>query len=98
VICIFLNALSPTSKSRYFSLALTGLEHFRKFGKMSPQKQTNQFWKHDNHPFYLHSNEMINQKVNYIHENPVEAGFVNFSHEWRLSSANENSPIKVLEL
>ena len=74
------------------------LEHFRKFGKMSPQKQTNQFWKHDNHPFYLHSNEMINQKVNYIHENPVEAGFVNFSHEWRLSSANENSPIKVLEL
>ena len=52
----------------------------------------------DNHQFYLYSNEMINQKVNYIHENPVEAGFVNFAHEWRLSSANENSPIKVLKM
>jgi putative transposase len=74
------------------------LEHFKKYGKLSPQKQIYQFWKHDNHPFYLYSNEMINQKVNYIHDNPVVAGFVNVAHEWRLSSANENSPIKVLEL
>jgi hypothetical protein len=54
-----------------------------------------QFWKHDNHPFYLYSNEMIDQKVDYIHNNPVVAGFVNDPHEWRLSSANEESPIKV---
>lgn len=32
-----------------------------------------------------------------IHNNPVEAGFVNEAHEWRLSSANEQSPIKIDE-
>jgi REP element-mobilizing transposase RayT len=70
---------------------------YRYYGDNSPQKQINQFWKHDNHPFYLYSNEMIQQKVNYIHNNPVKAGFVNEPHEWRLSSANEQSPIKVLK-
>jgi putative transposase len=73
------------------------LNQFEYFGKISPQKQTMQFWKHANHPFFLYSNKMIYQKVNYIHVNPVEAGFVNQAHEWRLSSANEQSPIKLDE-
>jgi REP element-mobilizing transposase RayT len=72
-------------------------EQFKYYGSNSPQKQINQFWKHDNHPFFLFSNEMIQQKVNYIHYNPVEAGYVNEPHQWRLSSANELSPIKVLK-
>jgi REP element-mobilizing transposase RayT len=71
------------------------INQFRSYGKSSPQQQSMQFWKHDNHPFYLYSNEMIDQKVDYIHNNPVVAGFVNDPHEWRLSSANEESPIKV---
>ena len=70
---------------------------FKYYGTNSPQKQINQFWKHNNHPFYLYSNEMIQQKVNYIHNNSVEAGFVNEPDAWRLSSANEQSPIKVLK-
>ena len=41
---------------------------------------------------------MMDQKMNYIHKNPVVAGFVNEAQEWRLSSANENSPIKIEEL
>ena len=71
------------------------LKLFRHFGSKSPQKQQMQFWKHDNHPFFLYSNKMITQKIDYIHNNPVEAGFVNHAYEWRLSSANEFSPIKV---
>ncbi|HET6244448.1 MAG TPA: hypothetical protein VFF35_08010 [Bacteroidia bacterium] len=71
------------------------LNQFRHYGKISPQKQIMQFWKHDNHPFYLYSNKMIQQKIDYIHDNPVEAGFVNYPYEWRLSSANEQSPIKL---
>ena len=74
------------------------LKLFKHFGSISPQKQQMQFWKHDNHPFFLYSNEMIAQKIDYIHNNPVEAGFVNFAHEWRLSSTNEDSPIKLDEL
>ena len=73
------------------------LHQFNYFGKKSKNNE-NQFWKHDSHPFYLYSNEMIEQKINYIHNNPVEAGFVNEPHEWRLSSANPNLEIKLSEL
>jgi putative transposase len=73
------------------------LNQFRFYGKIRPQEQTMQFWQHSNHPFFLYTNKMIQQKVNYIHCNPVEAGFVNHPHEWRLSSANPHSPIKLNE-
>ena len=62
------------------------------------QVQEKQFWQHDNHAFELYSNRIIDQKVDYIHRNPVEAGFVDEPHLWRLSIANENSPIKVLSM
>ena len=71
---------------------------FEFYGRISPQDQKRQFWKHDNHPFYLYSGKMIQQKVDYIHFNPVEAGFVNEPQEWRLSSANADSPIKMDEM
>lgn len=74
------------------------LQQFWHHGSVSPQKQEYQIWKHDNHPFWLESAWMIDQKENYIHNNPVEAGFVNEPHEWRLSSANPQSPIEVLEM
>jgi putative transposase len=74
------------------------LQQFRKYGLASPQNQEYQIWKHDNHPFWLESAWMIDQKENYIHKNPVKAGFVNEPHEWRLSSANPSSPIQVLEM
>ena len=70
---------------------------FNYFGKKSKNGER-QFWKHDNHPFYLYSNPMIDQKIDYIHNNPVEAGFVSEAHEWRLSSANQDSPIKTEQL
>jgi putative transposase len=73
------------------------LNKFEWFGSNSSQKQKYQFWKHDNHPFFLYSPDMIKQKVDYIHDNPVEAGFVNSPNEWRMSSANEDSPIKIKE-
>lgn len=73
------------------------LNQFKYYGSISPQKQLMQFWKHDNHPFFLYSNKMIQQKVDYIHYNPVESGFVNHPQDWRLSSANEQSPIKLDE-
>ena len=73
------------------------LNQFAYYGKNSGMKQELQFWQHENHPFFLFSNKMIQQKVNYILFNPVEAGFVNLPQEWRLSSANEQSPIKIDE-
>ena len=41
---------------------------------------------------------MIDQKVTYIHNNPVKAGIVNEAHEYIYSSASPFSKIKVWEL
>lgn len=44
---------------------------FKYYGMKSSQKQNMQFWKHDNHPFFLYTPKMIQQKIDYIHQNPV---------------------------
>jgi REP element-mobilizing transposase RayT len=66
------------------------LKQFKECGRNSHQDQNYQVWNHNNHPFWLESSWMIEQKYNYIHNNPVKAGFVNEPHEWRLSSASVN--------
>jgi REP element-mobilizing transposase RayT len=44
-------------------------------------------WRGDNKPIELWSNEVITQKLNYIHQNPVEEGIVFRPEEYRYSSA-----------
>jgi len=48
-----------------------------------------QFWQQHNHPIVLDSNELIDQKIDYIHNNPVVAGFVEKPEDWVYSSASE---------
>jgi REP element-mobilizing transposase RayT len=55
-----------------------------------------EFWKKDNHPFVLYSNEMIKQKLNYIHQNPVRAGLVREAQEYMYSSASNFASLDVL--
>ena len=47
-----------------------------------------QFWQQHNHPIELNSNEKFLQKLTYIHNNPVAAGFVKQPQDWIYSSAN----------
>jgi REP element-mobilizing transposase RayT len=46
-----------------------------------------QFWTHENHAEILHSNKFIQQKLGYIHNNPVRAGIVFNAEEYKYSSA-----------
>lgn len=46
-----------------------------------------QLWNQCNHPIELSSNKMIEQRLHYIHYNPVEAGFVDSPECWKYSSA-----------
>jgi putative transposase len=39
------------------------LKLFCFYGKQSAQKQKFQFWKYDNHPFFLYTNKMIQQRL-----------------------------------
>ena len=44
-------------------------------------------WQHENHPILLDSTLLYNQKLNYLHSNPVTAGFVDEPWFWKYSSA-----------
>jgi REP element-mobilizing transposase RayT len=52
------------------------LEQFKKAAESSSNVKQYQFWRHDNKPIELWSNKVIQEKINYIHQNPVEAGLV----------------------
>jgi putative transposase len=61
-------------------------------------KQAFRVWIPGNHPEELYSDKFIIQKEIYIHMNPVAAGIVSQPQYYRLSSASDESPIKVLPL
>jgi hypothetical protein len=48
-----------------------------------------QFWRQDNKPIELWSSDVIRQKLEYIHNNPVEAGIVDKAEEYLYSSARD---------
>ena len=47
-----------------------------------------QVWQEGFHPKLIQSLEMFNQKVNYIHMNPVRKGLAERPEEWKYSSAS----------
>ena len=57
------------------------------FAKFNKKGQEYQIWTHDNHPIALWSKDVIAQKIDYIHYNPVRAGWVNYPEQYRYSSA-----------
>jgi len=72
------------------------LKSFEKAGKYNPLNTNHQFWQNGNYPVLLYSPAVIDQKIDYIHENPVRAGFVGAAHEFWYSSANPESPLTVI--
>jgi putative transposase len=46
-----------------------------------------QLWQPESHPIELSDNKMAHQKLDYMHNNPVEAGFVLKPEDWLYSSA-----------
>ncbi|HRG69460.1 MAG TPA: hypothetical protein PLS73_11455 [Saprospiraceae bacterium] len=45
-----------------------------------------QFWTHENHAIYLETMPFLMQKMAYIHENPIRAGWVEKAEDWLYSS------------
>ena len=60
-------------------------------GSKNSNVKKRQFWQQHNKPIELWSAEVIDQKVEYIHMNPVEAGFVSEAEHWKYSSALDYS-------
>lgn len=76
------------------------LPMFYKAGKYNPNNNDYQFWIQNNHPIQLSTPQMMKQRIDYIHNNPVEAGFVDEPHHWRWSNAYDyaGGPQGLLEL
>jgi REP element-mobilizing transposase RayT len=60
---------------------------FEKAGKTNSNVKNRQFWQQHNKPIELWSGKVIKQKIDYIHNNPVVAGFVTDPVDWKYSSA-----------
>ena len=70
------------------------LNSFKKAAATNSNNTINQFWQQHNHPIELWSADVIQQKMDYIHNNPIEVGFVENDYEYLYSSARDYAGIK----
>ena len=70
------------------------MEIFRKEGQKNSRNSIFQFWWQDNQPQELYSPAFIFQKMNYIHNNAVEAGIVEKPEDYIYSSAKDYAMTK----
>ena len=62
---------------------------FGRAGKRNSNNEVYQLWQQNNHPIELATIEMVEQRLNYLHENPVTAGFVAYPTDYFYSSARD---------
>ncbi len=63
------------------------LHRFAYRGRTNNGQREHQFWQGDNHPIELYSLPVMAQKIQYIHQNPVKAGWVREAKHYPYSSA-----------
>ncbi len=69
------------------------LHMFQFYAKYQSQNEKYMFWQKTSHPTELWSPQVIEQKINYIHNNPVVAGIVTEPEHYWLSSAHPQGPL-----
>jgi len=65
-------------------------------GKKNSNNTDFQFWQQHNQPIELFTNKVIQQKLDYIHNNPIVEGFVERPEEYVYSSAKDYAGTKGL--
>jgi REP element-mobilizing transposase RayT len=63
------------------------LEQLERHKLRHKKDRTYQLWQEGSHPQLIQNEEMMRQKIEYIHDNPVKRGFVDEPAHWRCSSA-----------
>ena len=63
------------------------LDQLAFYKKAHKRDRTYQFWQEGVHPQWVQGRGVMQQKVDYIHQNPVERGYVDKPEHWRYSSA-----------
>ena len=62
---------------------------FKRAGQHNPNNDTYQFWQQHNHPIELATVEMLYQRLDYLHNNPVASGAVDYPPNYLYSSAKD---------
>jgi putative transposase len=68
----------------------------KRAGEKNGNNKDFQFWQQHNQPIELSSNDIMQQRLDYLHHNTVEAGFVEEPEQWLYSSARDYAGIKGL--
>lgn len=75
------------------------LYRFEFAGKFDNRIEKYRFWQDKSHPVELTTNEMIEERINYIHQNPVRSGLVAREEDYLYSSARNFAELSsVLEI
>ena len=65
------------------------LDQLAFYKKAHKNDRAYQFWQEGVHPELIQGEEMMRQKIDYIHHNPVKRGYVDKAEHWRYSSARD---------
>jgi REP element-mobilizing transposase RayT len=74
----------------------TILDQLMFYKKANHKEKTYQVWEEGYQPKLIQSDEIMIQKINYIHHNPVKRGYVDEAIHWRYSSARDYEGIEGL--
>lgn len=75
------------------------LNIFEKVGRKNSNNSHYHFWQQNNQPIECHNDKKLTRCLNYLHMNPVQAGFVDRPEDWTNSSARQyagmDGPLKL---
>ncbi len=79
------------TRNEYKNILIENIQKSRKEWLLQQFKTSegHRFWRTDNKPIELWSNKVIDQKIDYIHQNPVEEGIVFRAEDYLYSSATD---------
>ena len=80
-------------KSKNVKTILEQLSFYKKAHKIDREFQ---LWQEGSQPKLIQGEEMMRNKINYIHNNPVKRGYVDEAWHWRYSSARDYDGINGL--
>jgi REP element-mobilizing transposase RayT len=70
---------------------------FSYFAKASKQNKAFMFWQKTSHPTEIFTASTMQQKIDYIHNNPLRAGIVTNAAYYKYSSLNPDNGIEILQ-
>jgi len=94
ITCTIVGWLPVFTRQKYIDVIIASLrfcqwllKQFEFFKSVHKSKSQHQVWQEGFHPQAITAEDMLRQKLEYIHYNPVRIGLVDRPEDWRYSSA-----------